>query len=994
MKKIFLVVLAISCGVMSAWAQKPILPDFHADPSARVFDGKLYVYPTHDLPNMKHWDEVDWHVFSTEDLTKWTDHGVVFSLKEITWATNEAWAPDCIERNGKYYFYFPAGGQIGVAVSDSPTGPFKDALGQPLIKSKEAGIRYCIDPNVFIDDDGQAYLYFGGGRQLGVVKLKADMVTRDGPIQILDLPKFYEGVWIHKRHGIYYASYPTRASQAVQANVMVYSMAKSPLGPWEYKGQIIDNHSPNVHGSITEFKGQWYLFYHVAAAPDKRERQVCVEPLFYNGDGTIKLIQMSAPEATLKASAALADQMKSPQVVQLRGDAGGKRFDGIGVVNGGGATSVLLKDYPEPQRSQILDLVYKPKFGASVSALLVEIPGDGNATQGSMPSHMHTGEDLNYSRGYTWWILREAKKRNPNLTLDGTAWAAPGWLGNGKFWSQDTADYYVKWLQGLRSVYGLEFDAIGCRNEKGVSYEFVKMLRATLDANGFQKVRIHAFDDWPKYKFDFVKDMLTDEKLRDAIGILSAHTLAKIPASAEVRELAAQMNKPIWNTEEHVYLRGFDCAISIVKAFNENFIRSGVTKIVNWYDIAGVYPMEPFSEDPAMLLAHSPWSGHYEVREALWGYAHYGQFTQVGWQYLNGGCGELNGGGTFVTLKSPGNDYSIILETKGATAPQPIHFQISDGLSAKKLCVWRSNAKAQFVQQSDIKPVDGAFTFTLEPDSIYSLSTTTGQQKGSFAKIPAPKPFPFPYYETFDEYSNPKEYGYLPRYFADIADVFEIADRPDQKGKCLRQVIPVRPIEWAPEYMPYTILGDDQWRDYEVSVDVCLNPGDTAGVMGRINNVGPGFRSIPRGYYLTLGDDGQCQLVLIRGLKRNPNKLEGDVEQQALIKSGKAGDDSEGGPKELGVVQLPNIGSNQWHNLKLRFDGTIITGFVDDQPVLSATNNVYARGMAGLRAGAEKKKLSTPYFDNLLIKPINGSVPKPSSAASGQSPIYAIHDQP
>ena len=108
----------------------------------------------------------------------------------------------------------------------------------------------------------------------------------------------------------------------------------------------------------------------------------------------------AAPESTSEAAV---------QVVELKGEAGGKRFDGIGVVNGGGATSVLLKDYPEPQRSQILDMVYKPKFGASVSALLVEIPGDGNATQGSMPSHMHTRDDLNYSRGYTWWILREAK---------------------------------------------------------------------------------------------------------------------------------------------------------------------------------------------------------------------------------------------------------------------------------------------------------------------------------------------------------------------------------------------------------------------------------------------------------------------------------------------------------------------------------------------------------------------------------------------------------
>src|SRR5580765_2205949 len=148
------------------------------------------------------------------------------------------------------------------------------------------------------------------------------------------------------------------------------------------------------------------------------------------------------------------------QIVKLRGDAGGKRFDGIGVVNGGGATSVLLKDYPDPQRSQILDLVFKPKFGASVSALLVEIPGDGNSTQGSMPSHMHTRNDLDYTRGYTWWVMQEAKKRNPALTLDGTAWSGPGWLGdNGmrfpqygnpnvpEFFSPDAADYYVSWLK-------------------------------------------------------------------------------------------------------------------------------------------------------------------------------------------------------------------------------------------------------------------------------------------------------------------------------------------------------------------------------------------------------------------------------------------------------------------------------------------------------------------------------------------------------------------
>ena len=133
---------------------------------------------------------------------------------------------------------------------------------------------------------------------------------------------------------------------------------------------------------------------------------------------------------------ALADQ-----TVDIRGNAGGKRFDGIGAVSGGGATSVLLKDYPEPQRGQILDLLFKPDFGAAMSALFVEVPGDGNSTQGSELSHMHTRGDENYFRGYEWWLMKEAKARDPYLTLDGCAWSAPGWVGNGNFWSQDMADY-------------------------------------------------------------------------------------------------------------------------------------------------------------------------------------------------------------------------------------------------------------------------------------------------------------------------------------------------------------------------------------------------------------------------------------------------------------------------------------------------------------------------------------------------------------------------
>ena len=173
-------------------------------------------------------------------MVQFKDHGVIFSLNDITSAKRYAWAPDCIERNGKYYFYFPADDQIGVAISDSPTGPFKDALGKPLIARNEAGIR-SIDPAVFIDDDGQAYLYFGNSSgRLAVVKLKSDMITRDGPIQVLDVPNYHEGIWVHKRNGLYYFSYPSNRGNMV-ANLLEYSIAKGPMGPFDHKGVILDN---------------------------------------------------------------------------------------------------------------------------------------------------------------------------------------------------------------------------------------------------------------------------------------------------------------------------------------------------------------------------------------------------------------------------------------------------------------------------------------------------------------------------------------------------------------------------------------------------------------------------------------------------------------------------------------------------------------------------------------------------------------------------------
>ena len=661
-----------------------------------------------------------------------------------------------------------------------------------------------------------------------------------------------------------------------------------------------------------------------------------------------------------------------PQTIRISNQSKVKAFDGIGIVNGGGATSVLLKNYPEKQRSEIMDLVFKPKFGASVSTLLVEIPGDGNSTQGSMPSHSHYRGDCNFQRGYMWWVMSEAKRRNPKLSLDATAWSAPAWVGN--FWSQDMADYYVSWLSGLREVYGLELDAIGCHNEKGVSYDFAKMLRRTMNERGFSKVKLHAFDNWGGGKMNFLKDMQNDPELRDAIDVVSAHTFSEIPLTKEQREMAEAMGKPIWNSEDHVYRKGFDCLISIVKCFNENYIVSGATKVVNWYDIAGVYPLEPYSHDPAMVLAWEPWSGHYSVRENLWGYAHYGQFTEVGWQYVDDGCQMLEGGGTMVTLKNPETgDYSIIIETKDAKQPQKLNIRIGKGFSRQELCVWRSTEQEQFVRQPDIK--GGSFTITLQPHAVYSLSTTRGQQKGSFADIPASQPFPMPYEDNFDAY-NPQVCGYLPHYTADIIGAFSLTPDPSPKGEgrksqCLRQVVGEHTLSWAPEWHHYTILGDSAWRDYELSADVYLNPQDEAAIMGRVCDVGSGYGIWAKGYYLKLNDQGQCTLVITRG-KLNQKELIGDKEQQEAILARK--DVEAGGEYVLAEANLLPLGEGRegafalhWHNLRLRLEGDMITGYVDGKQVLQAKSDRYTKGMAGLMAPMQPHRISTPYFDNLKI---------------------------
>lgn len=292
---------ALALGLAPALdAQNPIIRDqFTADPTARVFEGKVYLYPSHDIispvePERKWFSMADYHVFSSEDLVNWTDHGMILSQENVPWGNPEGysmWAPDCVYKNGKYYFYFPnapkegRGFAIGVAVADKPYGPFT-----PEQKPIE-GVG-GIDPCVLIASDGTAYLYWSGMGLRGA-KLADNMLELDGESVRLDenLPAgFKEGPFIFERNGKFYLTYPWVQDRT---ETLAYAMSDNPLGPYEFKG-IIMAQSPSAcwtnHHSLVEYKGEWYLFYHhndYSPQFDKN-RSARIDRVIFNEDGTIQ----------------------------------------------------------------------------------------------------------------------------------------------------------------------------------------------------------------------------------------------------------------------------------------------------------------------------------------------------------------------------------------------------------------------------------------------------------------------------------------------------------------------------------------------------------------------------------------------------------------------------------------------------------------------------------------------------------------------------------
>ncbi|MFF2910542.1 family 43 glycosylhydrolase [Paenibacillus sp. NPDC057934] len=352
---------------------------YTADPSAHVWnDGKIYIYASHDMDPARGCDLMDrYHVFSSEDMVHWVDEGEILSSDDVSWGRPEGgfmWAPDCAYKNGTYYFYYPHPSdsnwndswKIGVATSDKPASEFTDQGYVPGL-----GGFALIDPCVLVDDDNSAYMYYGGGSVCLGGELNEDMISlKDGMKEMEGLEDFHEAAWVFKRNGLYYLTY---ADNLEDHNRMRYATSENPLGPWTYRGIFLEpTGCSTTHGSVVEFKGQWYLFYHNQAISGQGNlRSVCIDYLDFNEDGSIKtVVQTLEGVSSVGPAPAVNPQQKSYPAAKSK-------------VFGGAEIRKL-----ESGQSVVTDLEHEGSY------VLFENVDGGEGGRSSVELHYATGERL------------------------------------------------------------------------------------------------------------------------------------------------------------------------------------------------------------------------------------------------------------------------------------------------------------------------------------------------------------------------------------------------------------------------------------------------------------------------------------------------------------------------------------------------------------------------------------------------------------------------
>jgi glycosyl hydrolase family 59/ricin-type beta-trefoil lectin protein/glycosyl hydrolase family 59 (putative galactocerebrosidase) len=628
--------------------------------------------------------------------------------------------------------------------------------------------------------------------------------------------------------------------------------------------------------------------------------------------------------------------------IDVNGSSAGSTFGGVGAISGGGGNTRLLTDYPAAQQSQILDYLFKPGYGADLQILKVEIGGDTNSTNGSESSIEHTEGSINCNAGYEWWLMEQAKDLNPNIKFYGLAWGAPGWVGS-TFWTTNTINYLVSWL-GCAASHGLTISYLGGWNERNYNISWYEQLRSTLNADGYSSVQIVGADSG----WGVASDIADNSDFANSVSIIGVHYPCGYLGTADScapNSTAESTGKPLWASEGGSQdLNGG--APDLIRSIIRGYTDADLTGYINWPIVAAIYDNENFETD-GLLDANQPWSGAYSLGAQLWATAQVTQFTSPGWQFLNDGSGYLGGSesnGSYISLKSTNNsDYSTIIETTTATAAQNVTVDVSGGLSDAIVHVWAtdldsSNPANWFVQQPSITPSNGSYSLTVQPGYIYSLTTTSGQGKGTVTS-PAAASLPLPYSDNFSS----DTIGQQPRYLAQQQGAFEVEDcAGGRSGQCLQQQTPQEPVEWDENSNPYTIGGNLNWTNYTVSADALIGQAGSVELAGRVGAQDGETAAHINEYYLELSNTGTWSIVR--------NSTSGTLTTL-----------------DSGTVTAPGL--NTWQDLALTFNGDTISAAINGTTVGSVTDSTYSQGMIGLGTSGYQ----IDQFSDLSVTPV-GSV--------------------
>ncbi|KAF7252021.1 Galactocerebrosidase [Varanus komodoensis] len=605
----------------------------------------------------------------------------------------------------------------------------------------------------------------------------------------------------------------------------------------------------------------------------------------------LMLLAWQVPPAAVTAAAPKSGSYWLDDTVGLA-----REFDGVGAVSGGGATSRLLVNYPEPYRSQILDYLFKPNVGSALQILKVEIGGDAQSTDGTEPSHMHYEDDENYFRGYEWWLMKEAKKRNPHIKLIGLPWAFPGWVGKGENWPYDHPDvtvyYIVSWILGAKKFHDLDIDYIGIWNERSFNSKYIKKkLWASEDYSTFNN-EVGA-GCWARIlNQNFVNGNMT----ATIAWNLVASYYQELPFGRSGLMTAQEpwsghytVNAPIWIT-----------------AHTTQFTQPGwhYLKVDGHLEAGGSYVALTDGQGNLTIIIETMTHDHSKcIRPPLLPYfvspqkaSFYlkGSFESTPlWLWLALFCQEAG-----VLLGFGGNEYASRCQepqlgskrdsrpsTTQHPAPDLCRSSQTQALTPlsklKSLQMWYSKLEFTSANSTLFKFLgpknvsEGVLTLNLGLDEVYTLTTLTTGHKNIFPDPPPSQPFPSNYKDDFNIRNPP--FSEAPN-FADQTGVFEYfvnTSAPEEHTFTLRQVVTQRPITWvADAENTISVIGSYKWVNLTITCDVYIeSEKGGAFVAGRVNKGGTYVRSA-EGVFFWVFPDGTYQVtrdlfgenILMKGL--------------------------------------------------------------------------------------------------------------------------------